>query len=135
MGWVAGRCACFSRARPLKMAWVAFVCAAGIVLTAPAMALADSARFSIPAQPLPQALKAFAAQAHMQLLYQYSAVANAKGNAVSGDLDKHAALEQLLKNSGLEVLYSSDSAATIRPIHATTLSKGEDPGGSELRLR
>jgi len=125
--------AAFSRGGLLKMAWTAFLCAAGLALAAPVMALADSARFDIAAQPLPTALKAFAAQAHMQLLYQYSAVANAKGNAVTGDLEKHAALAQLLKDSGLEVIYSSDSAATIRPFHATAVSsvKADDPGGSE----
>jgi iron complex outermembrane receptor protein len=122
-----------SRGSLLKMAWTAFLCAAGLSLTIPAMAMADSARFDIAAQPLPTALKAFATQAHMQLLYQYSTVANAKGNAVNGDLEKHAALEQLLKNSGLEVIYSSDSAATIRPVHETDIRsvRGDDPGGTE----
>jgi iron complex outermembrane receptor protein len=136
MGWYTDPAAVFSRGKVLKMAWIAFFCAAGLSLTVPAMALADSARFSIAAQPLPQALKAFAAQAHMQLLYRYSAVANAKGNAVSGDLEKHAALEQLLKDSGLEVVYSSDSAATIRPAHSIAVSnvRSSDPpsgGGAQ----
>src|ERR1700722_2216461 len=104
-----------SRASVLKMAWLGLLATLGMALTVPAMAMADAVRFNISAQPLPQALKAFAAQAHMQLLYQYGAVANARGNAVVGDLDKHTALDQLLKNSGLEVIYSSESAATIRP--------------------
>jgi iron complex outermembrane receptor protein len=126
---VSDQSAHLSRGSLLKMAWTAFLCAVGLSLTMPAMAFADSARFDIPAQPLPTALKAFASQAHMQLLYQYSAVAKAKGNAVSGDLEKHAALAQLLKDSGLEVIYSSDSAATIRPFRATSVK--DDPGGSE----
>jgi iron complex outermembrane recepter protein len=103
------------RGRLLKRARTAVSCAMGLsLLTASAMALADSARFDIAAQPLPQALKAFAAQAHMQLLYQFNDVAKAMGNAVSGDLEKHEALARLLKNSGLEIIYTSDSAATIR---------------------
>jgi iron complex outermembrane recepter protein len=80
------------------------------------MAMADSAQFNIPAQPLPIALKAFATQAHMQLLYQYDAVKSAKGNPVSGDIEKHVALTQLLRNTGLEAVYSSDSAAAIRRV-------------------
>ncbi|MGH9645040.1 MAG: TonB-dependent receptor plug domain-containing protein, partial [Terriglobales bacterium] len=94
---------------------------------------------------MPQALKTFAAQAHMQLLYQYNAVMNAKGNAVIGELDKHAALDQLLKDSGLEVIYSSDSAATIRPRLAPTSNLRSDdqnsgagassqPSGDSLQL-
>jgi iron complex outermembrane receptor protein len=133
MGWCTDPAARFLRGGLLKMTWKALFCAAGLVLTLPAMAVADSARFDIAAQPLPAALKTFAAQAHMQLLYQYGAVASARGNAVTGDLEKHAALEQLLKNSGLEVIYSSESVATIRPIHATAVAnvKGDDPDGSE----
>src|SRR5205823_7574002 len=93
------------------------LCGAGFLLTGSALALADSARFDIPAQAMPQALKAFAAQAHMQLLYQYNAIRNARANAVRGDLDRHAALEQLLHNSGLEAVYTSESAVTIRLIN------------------
>jgi len=115
------------------MAWQGLLCTAALLLTAPAMALADSARFDIAAQPMPAALKAFAAQAHMQLLYRYNAVQNAHGNAVSGELEKHAALEQLLRDSGLEVVYSSDSAATIRPIKtdAETTAKTNDAEGAQ----
>jgi iron complex outermembrane receptor protein len=132
MGWCTDPAARFLRGGLLKMACKALFCAAGLSLTLPAMAVADSALFDIAAQPMPAALKTFATQAHMQLLYQYSAVASARGNAVNGDLEKHAALEQLLKNSGLEVIYSSDSVATIRPARSTTLSsaKGSPADGS-----
>jgi len=107
------------------MACRALICASAFLLTIPAMAMADSARFNIAAQPLPQALKAFADQAHMQVLYQYDAVSRVSGNAVNGKLDKHAALEELLKNTGLEAIYSSGSAVTIRPIHVRTQSSSE----------
>ncbi|HEX3838219.1 MAG TPA: TonB-dependent receptor, partial [Steroidobacteraceae bacterium] len=100
------------------LAWTAFLIAAGIALTSPAMASADSARFNIPAQSLPIALRAFATQAHMQLLYQYDFIEGVKGNSVNGDIEKHAALQQLLRNTGFEAVYSTDSAATIRPVRA-----------------
>lgn len=100
----------------LMVAWRIFLCSTGLALTVPALAVADSAHFVIPAQSLPVALKVFAAQAHMQLLYQFDAVENVKGNPVNGDLDKHSALTQLLRNTGLEAVYSSDSAATIRRV-------------------
>jgi len=100
------------------MTWQALVCATALLLTAPAMAMADSARFNIAAQPLPTALKVFAEQAKMQLLYQPGAVDHAIASPIVGDLDKHAALEQLLRGTGLEAIYSTENAATIRPIRA-----------------
>jgi len=98
--------------------WQALICIAGLLLTAPATAVADSARFNIAAQPLPAALKAFAEQSKMQLLYQYDTVDHVVATAVVGELEKRAALEQLLRGTGLEAVYSSDNAATIRPIRA-----------------
>jgi len=73
------------------------------------------ATFNIAAQPLPNALKAFAAQSKMQLLYRYDWVSHAMASPVLGKLEKHAALEQLLRGTGLEVVYSNEHIATIRP--------------------
>ncbi len=58
----------------------------------------------------------------MQLLYQYSAVKDAQGGRVHGTLDKRVALEQMLRNTGLEVIYSSEEAATIRPVQQSSPS-------------
>jgi iron complex outermembrane recepter protein len=92
-------------------AWLAY----GLLSSAPVLAVADSQRFDIPAQPLPAALKAFAAQAHIQLFYVYSVVANARGNAIQGELDTHQALTELLRDTGLQAVYRSESEVTIRP--------------------
>src|SRR5690242_20640370 len=108
------------------MACRALICATGMLLTVPAMAIADSARFNIASQPLPQALKLFAQQSHMQLLYRYDAIAGATASAVTGKMDKHAALDDLLKRTGLEAVYSSETAATIRPISVS--SRGQEGG-------
>jgi hypothetical protein len=96
------------------MAWCALVCTLGLPIAPPVLALAEPARFEIASQPLSAALQAFATQAHMQLLYEHTAVAGVMSNAVSGELDKHAALEQLLRGNGLEIIFSSDNAAAIR---------------------
>src|ERR1700689_543995 len=88
------------------------------LLAIPGKASADPARFDIAAQPLPTALKNFAAQAKMQLLYRYDIVSHATANPVSGQLDRHAALELLLRGTGLEAVYSNDNTATIRLISA-----------------
>jgi iron complex outermembrane recepter protein len=106
-------------------AW--FAC--GLVCSAPVLAVADSQRFDIPAQPLPTALKAFAAQAHIQLFYVYSVVANARGNAIQGELDTHRALEELLRDTGLQAIYQSDSEVTIRLAGAP--QSGDPPAGKK----
>src|ERR1700674_3898329 len=96
----------------------ALTCASGLMLAAPGEASADPARFDIAAQPLPNALKSFATQAKMQLLYRYDVVSHATARPVTGQLEKHAALEQLLRGTGLEAVYSNDTTATIRPASA-----------------
>src|ERR1700732_4545361 len=92
--------------------------ASGMVLATPGRASADPAPFDIAAQPLPNALKNFAAQAKMQLLYRYDIVSQATASPVKGQLEKHAALEQLVQSTGWEAVYSNESTATIRLISA-----------------
>src|ERR1700704_270483 len=96
----------------------ALACASGLILATPGKASADPARFDIAAEPLPNALKNFAAQAKMQLLYRYDVVSHATASRVTGRLEKHAALERLLQGTGLEAVYSNDNTATIRLISA-----------------
>src|ERR1700722_16912233 len=96
----------------------ALACAAGLILATPGKASADPARFDISAQPLPTALKNFAAQAKMQLLYRYDIVSHKTASPVTGQLEKHAALDLLLRGTGLEAVYSNDNTATIRLISA-----------------
>jgi hypothetical protein len=86
----------------------------GLILSSTGIASADSLRFDIPAQPLPSALKAFASQAHVQLLYVYSVVVDGRGNAVQGELDTRRALDELLRGTGFEASYTSDTEITIR---------------------
>ena len=62
----------------------ALACVAGLLLVAPDRAAAEPATFNIAAQPLPNALKAFAAQSKMQLLYRYDWVSHATASAVQG---------------------------------------------------
>lgn len=92
----------------------------GIVWGAPALVLADAQHFDIPAQSLPAALKVFAAQAHVQLLYVYNVVADGRGNAVRGDMDARAALNELLRGTGFEAAYVSDMEVTIRRTSTTS---------------
>src|SRR3982750_1142008 len=100
--------------------WQALGCASGLMLTTPGRANADPAQFDIRSQPLPDALKNFAAQAKMQLLYRYDVVRHATASPVTGQLEKHVALEQMLRGTGLEVIYSGADTATIRFISTGT---------------
>ena len=121
----AGKGGQFMRDGPVRMAVLrALACASGLVFAAPAIVRADPAKFNIEAQPLPNALKNFATQAKMQLLYPYDLVSHATANAIVGDLEKHAALDALLKGTGLEAVYSSENSATIRSI------SGSNKGGA-----
>src|SRR3981081_1086169 len=103
-------------------------------MTAPVSARSDASQLYISAQPLPNALKSFATQAKMQLLYRYDIVSRATASPVAGQLEKHTALEQLLRGTGLEAVYSNENIATIRPISAaekaapgTKTSTGDKP--------
>ena len=77
----------------------ALACIAGLLLVVPGAAVAEPATFNIVAQPLPNALKAFATQSKMQLLYRYDWVNRAMASPVQGKLEKHAALEKLLRGT------------------------------------
>jgi iron complex outermembrane recepter protein len=115
----------------VTMAWQSLIVAAGLTAALPAMAIADSATFHIAAQPLPMALKAFADQANMEILYNYDAISDITGNAVVGKLDTHAALRELLRNTGLEAVYTSKNAATVRPARAHTSARAASSSSSE----
>ena len=54
----------------------------------------------------------------MQLLYEYDIVRDLRGNPVIGVIEKRAALEELLWNTGLEAVFTSNDAATIRLVSA-----------------
>ena len=102
---------------PVRRAVIrALACASGLMLAVPGTASADPAQFDIAAQPLPNALKTFASQARMQLLYRYDIVSRATATPVTGKLEKHTALDQMLRGTGLEAVYSSENTATIRLI-------------------
>lgn len=75
---------------------IAALCLAG------AHAAAQTAAFDIAAQPLPQALRAFAAQSGLQLVYAPQLVEGRVASAVAGTRDAPEALADLLRGSGLQ---------------------------------
>lgn len=97
-----------------KVCEQALICSAAVLLAAPALASSDPVAFDIAAQPLVPALRAFAEQSNMQLMYKHEAVENAQANTLVGSFDKHEALQKLLRGTGLEIVFTSDDVATIR---------------------
>ncbi|MFT3666178.1 TonB-dependent siderophore receptor [Piscinibacter sp.] len=65
-------------------------------------AAAQTARFDIPAQPLADALRQFASQSGVQLVFAQALGADRTSRPVHGTLDALAALRQLLQGTGLE---------------------------------
>ena len=107
----------------------ALAVALGLSVSAAALAQdAGSAAFDIPQQPLPAALRAFAEQSGMQLLYRPETFKGATSRAISGKIDRRQALQMLLADSGLEAVYSAENAATIRPRTREPSTKEGYPG-------
>lgn len=80
--------------------------------------------FHIPAEPAPRALRAFAAQAHVQLLYDYKALVGLETPAVEGRMEAPAALALLLKESGFKFQKINNRTIAIMP----ESSPADDPG-------
>jgi iron complex outermembrane receptor protein len=75
---------------------------AAVVALAYVHASAQTAAFDIPAEALADALRRFAAQSGVQLVYTPQAVEGRRSQAVSGSLEAQAALAQLLRSTGLQ---------------------------------
>ncbi len=99
-----------------------------------AVLAADAQWFDIPAQSLPKALKLFASQANMQLLYESEVVSGGNSNTLVGEYDKRMALEHLLKGTGYEVVFTKANGATIRAKGAAPSASRVTGGDEGLRL-
>lgn len=78
-------------------------------------AAAQSASFDIPAQPLADALRQFASQSGVQLVFAPAVGAGRTSHAVRGTLDAEAALRQLLQGSGLELRRDGETWTVAPP--------------------
>jgi len=116
---------------------------AGVFATAFCLSMSSNAwaqseaplQFDIPAQPMSAALKNFADQAGVQMLYRSEAVSNLMARSVRGSLDRRQALQQLLEGTGLEAVYSADDAVTIRPISPAAQSEAEKKSTGQAGMR
>ena len=115
------------------------VCTAATLLDAPAT-LAQSLEptalnADVPAEPLPQALEAFARQTGLQLVYLSSVVRDQRSHAVSAGLGANEALTRMLQGTGLKFEYLT--ARSIRILAAAVAPPREPttkiPLGDELQ--
>lgn len=89
----------------------------------------------IPAQPLAQALEAFARQTGLQLVYVSGVVRDQRSHAVSAGLGANEALSRALEGTGLKFKYLTPRsirilAAVVAPPRGPTT---KTPGGDELQ--
>src|SRR5262245_37443429 len=81
--------------------------------TAPAVVPQTPVTLNIPAQPLDEALNAFARQARLQILLDYKAGRGLKAAGLSGTYLPVEALERLLAGTGLEYRFVDKRTVAI----------------------
>jgi iron complex outermembrane receptor protein len=94
--------------------------AAWFAVAATASAMASGITFQIEGGSGPVALKQFAAQAHIQLLFDYKALARLKTPAVRGTYEVSEALKILLRGTGLTFKQVNDHTIAVMPIGSAT---------------
>jgi iron complex outermembrane recepter protein len=85
-------------------------------------AVADPRPFDVPAGEASTALRDFARQAGLQLLFDYAAVKKVKTHAVSGRFEPEAALTEMLQGTGLQFQKVNDRTVAIGRTAAATSS-------------
>lgn len=79
-------------------------------------------RFAIEAQSLGSALKAFAAQAGVQIMYTDKDVTPYRTKGLSGEYSRDKALAELLAGTGLEFEFTSENTLVVRPVRTSARS-------------
>lgn len=115
-----------SRDRDLKGAWMLWlfgpatvVCVLGTaylarVACAEVPSGAQRRHFDLASGPAADRLEQFASQAGLSVMFDYSGVKEHTVRRVSGDLQPAQALTRMLKDSGLEFVFSTPSTITVR---------------------
>jgi len=92
-----------------------FLLACGLIAPAASTAAPVTlVAFTIPAQPMPDALRDFAHQAHLQMLFDYRALESLNAGSVNGRMTVQNALTQLLQGSGFTFTWVNARTIAIR---------------------
>jgi hypothetical protein len=107
-----------SASRSLPRSGVCLLVAAALLFAAGARALAGqldvSVPIDLPSQPLGEALRNLAKQADLQILFDAKLVADQSADAIDGTLSPRAALDRLLRKTGLEAYEQAPGVVVIR---------------------
>ena len=101
---------------------------AGMTTPAHAQQTDEIVEFDIPAQKLSNALKSYGVAADRQVLFAVNLVRGKQANAVSGELQPDAALEQLLIGSGLAY------ETTVSDVVVIKAAQQDTSGGQTFRV-
>lgn len=86
--------------------------------------------YQIGPQLVSAALKAFAAQSDMQLIFTEKDAGGVKSPGVTGTKSARQALQEILKGTGLEFEFTANNVVVVKKASATGLAaKGSDPPG------
>jgi outer membrane receptor protein involved in Fe transport len=87
---------------------------------------------AIPAQPLAQALSAFASQTGLQLVYVSEIVQNKKSRKAAAGLSAQQGLAQILRGTGLKFEYLTPHSIRILAADPSPRSAGTSPSNEDL---
>lgn len=87
-----------------------------LICSATATAHQSSIELNVPAQSAPRALNEFAAQAHVQLLFDYKALARFRTTPIKGRMNIMDALARLLKGTGYGFQRVNSRTFAIMPL-------------------
>lgn len=95
--------------------WLGFegLCVSHAVARETTAVRGEAKAFNIPAQPLAQALPAFAKTTGLQMMYDATLVPGRRSSPVSGAMSPRSALALLLKDTGLSARFTSAGAVVI----------------------
>jgi outer membrane receptor protein involved in Fe transport len=122
--------------RLINVQMSAFILASLLVITAPLPAAAQEVHaFNVSAQDPASAIRAFGAQAEIQILASADDLKGKKFNPISGDISTEDALNSLLSGTGLAHKYVGDRAVALVSNTATAAqsSSGTQIGTGTLR--
>ncbi|MEM8682169.1 MAG: TonB-dependent receptor, partial [Pseudomonadota bacterium] len=121
----------------IPLGWYARVCGYTILATALglffssvsyAQAESETVEFDIPASTLPQALREFARQSRVELVFAERGYDDVRTQAVIGSFQRERALEMLLAGTGLRVGYGSGDSVIVQRAEATGAAAGYSVG-------
>lgn len=88
--------------------------------------------FSLPAEPLTDAINAYGQTADIAVLVDSSALAGRMSAPLTGDFSPREALQRLLAGTGLEAQFTSSDEAVIRPMASMAMPESSPAAPSPL---